>query len=134
MPPRPLHHWKSFWLGLLMLAILGCGWIRSMSHTDGFLWLPKRFRFSAWQSTGQLGFAWDYSQPPLPVSMFHWIHEPVSATGEPWFPRAVVPEIYDRQFQFGIANWFLMLLFLIAWIPFLVWRVRRQRAQRHHER
>jgi len=37
----------------------------------------------------------------------------------------VVPEIYDRQFQFGIAHWFLMLLFLVPWIAFLFWRVHR---------
>lgn len=130
MLPRPLHRWKSFWLGLLILFLLGCGWLRSMTHTDGFLWLPKLFRFSAWQSTGQIGFAWDYSQPPGPFSMFRWIHEPISTTGEPWFPRAVVPEIYDRQFQFSSAHWFLMLLFLIAWLAFLAWRVRRLRALR----
>ncbi|MEK7954091.1 hypothetical protein [Luteolibacter soli] len=128
MPPRPLHRWKSFWLGILVLAFLGCGWVHSMSHTDGFFWLPKHFSISAYQSTGQLGFSWDASQTSTSLTYFHWIHEPISTAGEPWFPRAVVPEIYDRQFQFGIAHWFLMLLFLSAWIAFLVWRIRRQSA------
>jgi hypothetical protein len=127
MLPRPLHRWKSFWLGILVLAFLGCGWLRSMSHTDGFFWLPKHFIFTAHQSTGQLGFAWDYSKPASPLSMFQWVHEPISAAGEPWFPSAVVPEVYDRQFQFAIAHWFLMLLFLIAWGAFIYWRVRRMK-------
>ena len=125
MLPRPVHRWKSFWLGILMLALLGCGWIRSMSYTDGFFWLPKRFIFAAHQSTGRIGFAWDYSKAPSPLHYFQWVHEPISSAGEPWFPSAVVPEIYDRQFQFGIAHWFLILLFLVPWIAFLFWRVHR---------
>ena len=127
MTPRPLHRWKSFWLGIVVLAFLGCGWLRSMSHTDGFFWLPEHFMFTAFQSTGRLGFAWDYSKPPSPLHYFQWVHEPISSTGEPWFPRAVVPEVYDRQFQFSIAHWFLMLLFLLAWSAFLGWRVGRMK-------
>ena len=127
MPPRPFHRWKSFWLGIVVLALLGGGWVRSMSYTNGFFWFPGRFVFTAYQSAGQLGFAWDLSRPPIPVPMFEWVHEPISSAGEAWFPKPVVPEIYDRQFQFGIAHWFLMLLFLIAWAAFLSWRVRRSR-------
>src|SRR5262245_32268465 len=125
MSPRPLHRWKSLWLGILTLLFLGYGWVRSMSFTDGFFWLPKHFSITACQSTGQLGFSWDASQKSSSLTYFLWIHEPVSAAGEPWFPRAVVPEVYDRQFQFAIAHWFLLLLFFIAWAVFLFWRVRR---------
>lgn len=127
MTPRPLYRWKSFWLGIVVLIFLGCGWGRSMSHTDGFFWLPKHFIFTAFQSTGRLGFAWDYSKAPSPLHFFQWVHEPISTAGEPWFPRAVVPEIYDRQFQLGIAHWFLMLLFILVWSAFLGWRVRRMK-------
>lgn len=127
MPPRPLHRWKSFWLGIVVLALLGGGWVRSRSYTDGFFWLPQRFTLTAYQSAGQIGFAWDYSHPPGPVSIFEWIHDPISSASEPWFPKPVVPEVYDRQFQFSIAHWFLMLLFLITWAAFLSSRVRRGR-------
>jgi len=123
---RPFHRWKSFWLGVLVLAFLGWGWIRSMSYTDGFFWILKHDRVSAWQSWGQLGFAWDGSKPPS-GTMFQWIHETTPAIGEPLFPRAVVPEIYDRQFQFSIAHWFTMLLFVVAWTAFLWWRIRRSK-------
>jgi len=127
MTPRPLHRWKSFWLGILVLAFLGFGWLRSMSYTDGFFWMPKHFVLTAFQSAGRVGFAWDYSMPVSPVTFFQWVHDPISSEGEPWFPTAVVPEVYDRQFQFGIAHWFLMLLLLIAWGAFLWWRVRRMK-------
>lgn len=125
MFPRPLHRWKSFWLGLLVLAFLGWGWVRSMNHTDGFFWLPRHFILEAWQSTGQVGFAVNHELPgPTSISNFRWLHEAAPA-GEPWFPRAVVPENYPSEFQCSIAHWLLILLFLIAWIGFLLWRVRR---------
>jgi hypothetical protein len=124
---RALHRWKSFWLGILVLAFLSSGWARSMSYTDGFFWFPQHFVLTAYQSAGQIGFAWDYSRPPNPVSTFEWVHEPFSSVGEPWFPKPVVPEVYDRQLQFGIAHWLLMLLFLLPWTALLSWRVRSGR-------
>ncbi|RYD81654.1 MAG: hypothetical protein EOP84_10655 [Verrucomicrobiaceae bacterium] len=127
MLPRPLHRWKSLWLCILVLALLGIGWVRSMSWTDGFFWFPEHFALTAYQSAGQIGFSWDQSRLRTTVSMFEWVHEPISSASEPWFPKAVVPEVYDRQFQFGIAHWFLMLLFGIPWIALLSHRVRRNR-------
>jgi len=38
MSPRPLHRWKSFWLGLLVLIFLGWAWLRSMSYHEGIRW------------------------------------------------------------------------------------------------
>lgn len=109
-----------------MLALLGYGWVRSMSYTDGFFWFPEHFALTAYQSTGQIGFSWDQSRLRTTVLTFDWIHEPISSAGEPWFPKPVVPEVYDRQFQFAVAHWFLMLLFLVAWGGYLFWRIRRK--------
>jgi len=33
--PKPLHRWKSFWFGILVLAFLGWAWVVSIDHMIG---------------------------------------------------------------------------------------------------
>ena len=127
MIPRPIHRWKSFWLGVLVLAFLGWAWVRSMRHLDGVLWIAAPFAVSAAQTTGIVELAWDTSHPPG-FEDFMWIHEPAMTMGEPRFPKAVNWETYDRQIQLTVAHWFLILLFLLPWAAFLLWRGRRMKS------
>jgi len=39
MTPRPLHRWKSFWLGILVLGFLGWAWVRSIVYDDRIVWM-----------------------------------------------------------------------------------------------
>lgn len=126
MTPRPLHCWKSFWLGVLFLAFLGWSWARSLHHLDGFLWMAPRFHLSAGQATGRIELAWAASSGAWGEE-FLWAHEVASNAGEPLFPKAVNWETYPGKIQLTVAHWFVILAFLIPWSAFLGWRYLRLR-------
>jgi hypothetical protein len=126
MTHPPLHRWKSFWLGLLVLAFLGWSWVRSMDYVEGILWMPRHLNISAGQAFGSVSLNWDGSRPPTPYPIFSWIHEAAPA-GEPWFHKAMNWETYDQQLQLTVAHWLLILLFLLTWTAFLLWRYRRMK-------
>ena len=128
MTVRPLHRWKSFWLGVLVLGFLGWAWVRSRSWLDGFLWVSGSNLMTGGQHAGAVSWAWDSSRLPFLDPLFEWRHEPVSSVGEPLIPRALVWETYPGQAQLTVAHWFLMLVFLMSWAGFLAWRWRRVRA------
>lgn len=48
-----------------------------------------------------------------------------------WFPPAVKTKLVveGEHWRVRVAHWFLILLFLIPWIGFLAWRIRKQRKQ-----
>jgi hypothetical protein len=128
MPPRPLHRWKSFWLGLLVLIFLGWAWVRSMHQTDDISYKPSSSSIS-WGASIQRGtvlLAWldDPSVPDgLNVSSFSGWKTKI------WFKKAIVLQgARTGGWQsMHIAHWFLILLFLVPWAGFLIWRVRRMR-------
>ena len=126
MPPRPLHRWKSFWAGILVLVFLGWAWSRSLRHLDGFLWMAPRFHLSAGQTAGRLELAWSASDGAWGRD-FLWILEAAANTGEPFFPKAVNWETYPGKIQLTVAHWFLILLLLVPWSAFIRWRFRRNR-------
>ena len=126
MFPRPFHRWKSFWLGVFILSILGWSWARSQHHLDGFLWMAPRFHLSAGHTTGFIELAWSAATGARGES-FIWIHDAAATTGEPLFPKAVNGERYPDQIQLTVAYWFLMLIFLVSWSAFLCWWWCRQR-------
>ncbi|RYD81653.1 MAG: hypothetical protein EOP84_10650 [Verrucomicrobiaceae bacterium] len=145
MPPRPFYRWKSFGFGIVMLAFLGWAWVASMRHVDVLYWNTAVFTsgssagsknlhhflyrhfgsfvFTAGQVLGAVEITWDSSRPsPLAD---HWSHQIITLTPkETWFARAVKVEHHPGQFRFAIAHWLLILLFLIPWLAFLVWRGR----------
>jgi hypothetical protein len=128
MHPRPLHRWKSFWLGLLVLIFLGWAWVRSMHQTDDISYKPSSSSIS-WGATIQRGtvfLAWvdDTSVPDgLNVSSFSGWKTNI------WFKKAIVLQgaRTDGWQSISIAYWFLILLFLVPWAGFLFWRIRRMR-------
>lgn len=126
MFPRPLHRWKSFWLGVLVLVFLSWGWGLSQQHLDGFLWMAERFHFSAGQTAGRVEIAWSASSGAWGED-FLWAHEAAPNAGEPLFPKAINWETYPGKMQLTVAHWFLMLFLLLPWPTFLGWRYRRIR-------
>lgn len=134
MPPRPLHHWKSFWLGLLVLIFLGWAWVRSMHHVDDIYYEPSTSS-KTWGATSGLGavlLTWEVH--PFPPNGLNFDSYPVKPSWPTniWFPKAIT--LQERgtggsQYKgIAIAHWFLILLFLVAWAGFLFWRVRRMRS------
>ncbi len=44
-----------------------------------------------------------------------------------WFAHAFTHKVYGPDDHFGFAHWFLILLFLLPWTIWLVWRSRRMK-------
>jgi hypothetical protein len=129
MTPRPIYRWKSFWLGILILGFLGWAWARSMSWESYLNWGTETN--GAWvftSGTGEVLLGW-LGHGLEPTFMLGLVHEQfeVYPPGEAsWFPRFA--EVYSEPpFSRGIkvAHWFLMLVFLVTWLGWLFWRVRK---------
>ena len=128
MTPCHFHRWKSFWFGVLFLAFLGWAWSRSLRHLDGFFWMAPRFHLTAGQTTGRVELAWSASSGAWGWGeSFLWIHEAADNAGEPLFPKAVNWETYPGKIQLTVAHWFIILVLLVPWTAFLLWRHRRMK-------
>lgn len=131
MPPRPIHRWKSFWLGVLFLLFLSWSWVHSMQQWSGFnykasgsstLWAGGNASASLY--IGSL-------RTPIPFVELHFESEPagISPSDRVWFPAAASFKGSDPDDWrwLNIAHWFLILVFLLPWIAFLLWRHRRMK-------
>ncbi|MCW1884978.1 hypothetical protein OKA04_09590 [Luteolibacter flavescens] len=131
MQPRPLHRWKSFWLGVFVLIFFGWAWVRSMGIQDTIEWIsPKRgihglvhvnSRLIIFQPVDATGMAPE----------FDWSSRPNKAYPDPrWFPAACTwtPAHDDVAGRFTISHWLLTLSFAVPWAAFLAWRRRRMRG------
>jgi len=125
MKPRPVYRWKSFWLGVVVLAFLGWSWLRSMGPGDYFAIkgsLEEVVRID--QSGGRIAVVWEredpiFSLPEMPLAK----HSPESEMR--WFPRAVrYWSPIDGWNAVAIAHWFVILVFLILWLGWFAWRGR----------
>lgn len=130
MHPRPLYRWKSFWLGLLVLAFVSWAWVRSMHRIDDITYSAPTSSISWGASTG------------FGTLLLGWLHDPFAPDGlrfsssrinvergSTWLPNAIFLEggAGEGWQNFSIAHWFFILLFLVPWTGFLLWRVRRMR-------
>jgi hypothetical protein len=133
MLPRPLHRWKSFWLGVFVVVFLGWAWVRSMKYNDGILYgsiLGAEFLYLG-QSRGDVGFAYGVGIGASPELYVVCIPNEMTLGGDVfkrWFPTAINWDGWkDWRWSISIAHWFLILLFLISWTTWLVWRSRRMK-------
>ena len=132
MTRRPVIRWKSFWLGLLMLGFLGCAWVRSVGHLDEVAVAVRSSMVVANCASGEIAVT------RYPRKMRGWIPEFESATVNGGFERrwmgpvlririVDLPPAGAQLLSLRVGHWFLILLFLVSWIPFLAWRVRKRR-------
>ena len=130
MSPRPLHRWKSFWLGLLVLAFLGWAWVRSTHHMDyvSYKTSTSSITWAAGTGFGAVRLGWS-DDPFAPDGLSFSSYRSNPAWGSTWFPEAILLDGgADESWQnFSIAYWFLILLFPVPWAGFLLWRIRRMR-------
>jgi hypothetical protein len=129
MLPRPLHRWKSFWAGILVLTFLSWGWIRSSSRRDGASWSRGPVTYGIMHD--RLGFGIYQVQLPTSLDQGLQIHrQKVSRRGGGPLPSAIqwrndgIPDLIKHR-SVHFAHWFLILLFLIPWTGFLFRRARR---------
>jgi hypothetical protein len=124
MRPRPLIRWKSFWLGILVLGFLGWARVRSMEREDHIAWGYSRGEcISLEQAAGRLFLYRGYN----PYSVLGLTYVPSTFLHGESAHKPVALMYSPVGWRVEAAHWFLMLLFLLPWLAFLAWRVRKQR-------
>ena len=132
MTPRPIRKWKSFWLGLLVLAFLLSSWIQSMNRLDT---LRFAIGVDSWEVHCTMGkiLALRYSDSTTGRGLhsISFVSDPGGGTN-----RQVPPAFDTFRFEgfphvegWMISYWFLILFLLTPWLTFLTrrWlRIKRQ--------
>ena len=137
MTPRPIHKWKTFWLGLIILAFLTWAWARGRDHQDyAAILLPTGTWCGINSSNGKATLIITTYKGFLRAGYISY-GSGDSDLHARWFP---VPIRYIRddstfatQTYYGIAHWLLTFLFFLGWASFLLFRSRRlhHKEQRH---
>lgn len=129
---RPIHKWKTLWLGILILIFLLWAWARSRTHHDAITIRPGTTTYyGAGSSIGRIFLATtDYRSGHMPAKRLDYGSAKFPTAG-PWFPEPFVhPRRVDltRSESFlGIAHWLITLLFILIWLTLLFWRSHRMR-------
>ena len=133
MTPRPLYRWRSFWLGVLVLAFLGWAWARARSHEDIVSLRPGTkalYTFASSAGYFRCGSTTLHARGPHSAPAFDHFSGP-SEDISPWFPSLftynhTADKFYAVTF-YAIAHWLLFLTFFLPWTAFLAWRGRRMK-------
>ena len=125
---RPHYRWKSVWLAVLVIVFLGWAWMRSISRMEGWEY------FTALTGPGMIAqrygnviFAWNDPTAGEDPVRFFFVE---AGTEDESLPPAFELESWEIQQGRGettrstIAHWFLILLFLVPWSGWLIWRWR----------
>jgi hypothetical protein len=126
LQPRPIHRWKTLWLGLLVFASLLWAWVVSLTSVHGVGWCDGKSAYYARTWDGVLGLGIDRGGM-LAQGFVYW-HLP----GSERLSGKLIPRI-ERLPEIAIVElmlpfWFLLLLFLIPWAALLAWRLRRMKS------
>lgn len=120
MKPRPLYRWKTFWLGLFIIAFLCWTWAISMKrHTIIQVHSPTGW-IGIGQHQGEAGlFAKKingrWSTNVTDIRMDANIH----GLPEMW-------KFYNTYFSvLRTSHFWLIITFTLPWAAFLTWRMRR---------
>lgn len=127
MKQRPFYRWKSFWVGLLVLALAGWTWWRSMSCIDSIGYTTGTYTWELSNSDGHVGALWgDYTFTDGP---YEFVFGRRKRFSEPVLAKAVTFErsAKDVMGMCLVAWWVVMLVLGVVWVWMLVWRWRRGR-------
>ena len=111
MSLRPMYQWKSFWLGLFVVASLGWAWWRSMTWCDTVSWQTSDERditnthgISGWHADGEVAVEWDFYDPFTEEGMsfrseslastLGWERVDPSGTGDAYLTGSGTGEVY----------------------------------------
>jgi hypothetical protein len=119
MTPRPVYRWKSFWFGILVLGFLGFAWIESKHSAT---WCAIRVFDDTLGLGNWNGYVCVFNQRHFEVHRFMWMNLAIIFDPE-WFPFPFLP----GEGIFRVAHWFVIFLFLVLWLAFLSWCVRKQK-------
>ena len=116
MTPRPLYRWKSLWLGMFVLIFLAWAWRDSTRHSSAVVF---GYEGAVWHAGGNVGII---KLKPSRVPVKQEIGFSRNSFDGYVHGRYLLPRT-----QVVIPHWLFIVLFLVPWLGFLVWRVRRER-------
>lgn len=137
MKPRPVHRWKSFWLGVVVLVFLCWAWARSISRVD-LVGHGDRVSKKSW-SVSSSGGAIRYLHMDLSkAELYDFSPGPGgwrTGSGQmqskgPWFPAAIEARRKTKGMpsrEVDVAYWLVVLGFAVSWGSMLMWRRWRMR-------
>jgi hypothetical protein len=150
MSRRPLYHWKSFWLGILVIAFLGWSWMTSMRNPGGIGVAVPGVHGGAAYTNGSMVLFCNGSSEGFGIGFFNEPVEPEST----WFPSGIESRFSEgkrihlstlvtlasggikKSWTCGysparghirIAHWLLILFLALLWTAFLFSRYRRMK-------
>ena len=131
MTPRPIHHWKTFWLGLLILAFLTWSWSRSRSHEDIVSLRPGTkawYTFASSAGCFRCSSTTLHAPGPHSAPFFDHFSGPNEDTS-PWFLPPFTGSHFEDKFStvtfYAIAHWLIVLTFLLISSTLLLWRRKK---------
>ena len=124
MTPRRIIHWKSFWLGIVVLVFFGWAWLSTRTEEAMVYRIEGGNIYMATSGGGSVAAGW---------GAFGF-----ATTGEAYAAVALEEEdvhYFAPAFEWGweegghvaVAYWVVVLAFLFLWGAFLAWRWRRAR-------
>jgi hypothetical protein len=129
--PRPIHRWKTLWLGLLVLIFLLWAWARSLQHRDSLNYGTPggRFMIECRNSTGtaslRIGTVMPHYCGTIPPGITYTTDTHGSRR---WFrDPGEITRLSSGPYWIQIAHWLLLVLFLLPWLGLLAWRQRRMK-------
>jgi hypothetical protein len=127
MRPRPFYRWKSFWLGILVLLVLGWAWKRSCEYLDYYrISLGPGLVVLAGQGASDLAVGWHSS--PLEEGSYFIHHE--ADPSEPCFASAISwGSDSPGGAHVALAHWFLIVVFLVPWSAWLFYHWKREQKK-----
>lgn len=122
MLQRPVHRWKSFWLGPLVLIALAFLWVVSMDSLRGVAINSATGWTFAGQFEGEICLAPNSDISPWGAGSKVTLIDEYGTGGSPeygvWWKETIRSGLV-------LHYWHLALLFLVPWAAFLGWRWRR---------
>jgi hypothetical protein len=128
MPARPIHKWKSFWFGILVLGFLGWAWVKTMDHVAMVYRIEGQWIRGVASGSGTVS----YVTARYGVEGEEWGFSFDENWGEeewPFFADAFKQVREDGGGQTAVAHWVLLLGFLMGWVGLLGWRWRKLRMK-----
>lgn len=150
MTPRPIHRWKTFWIGILILTFLSWAWVHSRTHDDLVRFHPgtrmahslTNGRQTPWYVLRSAGGSiwWETKRDSFGATTsprFEFLSTTSSKTvlfPPPYSHYATTLLVRGGDYSFSytrIAYWLIMFLFSISWAYLLI--RRSIRMKKHHE-
>ncbi len=126
--PASLRHRRSFWFGLGTLILLTAAWVQSIGQITAISWDNSRHPTVVTHTNGNIAFY--ITEKNLYRSAHHHTGGITIDVNQPVRTRRIMPPAQIDRTNYGafissaiyIPYWLIITLFLLTWIPFLIWR------------